>query len=67
MSDPSRQARDQVDIYLAALRKQLAGLPADDVEEILRELHGHIAERGVGSASGRERASGRPAARALHQ
>ena len=57
MNDRSRQAQDQIDVYLAALRKQVAGLPADDVEEILRELRGHIAERGAGSDSGREQAS----------
>lgn len=53
MSDPRRQAQDQVEVYLGALRKQLAGLPADDVEEILRELRGHIAERVAESATGR--------------
>lgn len=53
MSDLSRQAQDQVDIYLAALRKQLAALPAEDVEEILRELRGHIAERAAESERGR--------------
>lgn len=57
MSDHSRQAQDQVDTYLAALRKQLAGLPADDVEEILRELRGHIAERGAESETGRDTTS----------
>lgn len=57
MSDPSRQAQDQVDIYLAALRRQLAGLAADDVEEILRELRGHIAERAAESERGRDTTS----------
>lgn len=57
MSDRSRQAQDQVDIYLAALRKQLAALPAEDVEEILRELRGHIAERAAESERGRHMTS----------
>lgn len=57
MSDRSRQAQDQVDIYLAALRKQLAALPAEDVEEILRELRGHIAERAAESERGRHTTS----------
>lgn len=39
------QSQAQVELYLSQLRGQLGGLPADDVEEILRELRGHIAER----------------------
>lgn len=45
MSDHAEQPQGQIDLYLANLRKHLAGLPPDDVEEILRELRGHIAER----------------------
>lgn len=45
MSDHTVPPQGQVDTYLAALRKQLVGLSAEDVEEILRELRGHIAER----------------------
>lgn len=52
MSDSSQPAQDPIASYLAALRKQLAGLPADDVEEIVQELRGHIAERVAESASG---------------
>lgn len=44
MSD-FNEPRGQVDTYLAALREELTGLPAEDVEEILTELRGHIAER----------------------
>lgn len=57
MSDHTPAAQNQIDAYLAALREQLAGLPADDVEEILRELRGHIVERGAESDSGRNRSS----------
>lgn len=57
MTDHTPAAQTQVDAYLAALRGQLAGLPADDVEEILRELRGHIVERGAESDSGRNRPS----------
>lgn len=52
MSDHTPPTPDPVDIYLTALRRQLAGLPAGDVEEILREIRGHIAERGAESGSG---------------
>lgn len=45
MSDCSQAARDRIAIYLAALRKQLVGLPGADVEDIVQELRGHIAER----------------------
>jgi uncharacterized membrane protein len=41
----TRQSEEQIELYLSQLREQLGGLPADDVEEILRELRGHIAER----------------------
>lgn len=51
MSDSSQPARDPIAIYLAALRKHLVGLPADDVEEIVQELRGHIAERVAESAA----------------
>jgi len=52
----TRQSDEQVEIYLAKLREQLGGLPADDVEEILRELRGHIAERVAQSDSKRNAA-----------
>jgi uncharacterized membrane protein len=55
MIDHTERQQGQVDTYLAALRKQLAGLPAEDVEEILRELRGHIAERAGGSDSEQNR------------
>lgn len=51
MSDHPEPPQGQIDLYLDALRKQLAGLPADDVEEILRELRGHIVERAADSDS----------------
>lgn len=41
----ARQPQAQVELYLSELREHLGGLPADEVEEILRELRGHIAER----------------------
>ena len=41
----TQQPEEQVEIYLAKLRKELAGLSPDDVEDVLRELRGHIAER----------------------
>ena len=56
MSDHSEQPQAQIELYLATLRKHLAGLPADDVEEILRELRGHIAERAGGTGSAQNRA-----------
>ena len=55
MIDDTESQQGQVDTYLAALRKQLTGLPAEEVEEILRELRGHIAERAGDSDSGRDR------------
>lgn len=54
----------QVDLYLAALRQQLAGLPADDIEEILQEIRGHIAER---SAPGPAGQGGMPVEQVLRQ
>lgn len=56
MSDDAGLPRGQVDRYLAALANQLAGLPAEDVEEVLRELRGHIAERIAESGSDQNRA-----------
>lgn len=41
----TQQPEEQVEIYLAKLRKELGGLSTDDSEDILRELRGHIAER----------------------
>ena len=57
MSGHAQPAQDPVDLYLAALGKHLAGLPADEIEEILRELRGHIAERAAESDSKQNRAS----------
>jgi uncharacterized membrane protein len=54
MSAQARPPQEQVDTYLARLRKALGGLPADDVEEILQELRGHIAERAAATDSDRE-------------
>jgi uncharacterized membrane protein len=52
MTDRTEPVQDQVDSYLVALRQQLSGLPAEDVDEILRELRGHILERAAASDSG---------------
>lgn len=59
MSDQS-----EVDVYLAALRMQLVGLPPDDVEEIIRELRGHIVER---AAEGGSERNGTPVGQILHE
>jgi uncharacterized membrane protein len=64
MSDHTPLPQGQVDTYLAALRKQLAGLPDDDVEEILRELRGHIAER---TAENDSEQNGRPVEQILRE
>lgn len=56
MSDHSESPQRQIESYLAALRKQLDGLPAEDVEEILQELRGHIAERVKETESGQSAA-----------
>ena len=40
---PEQQAR--IDTYLMALRRSLGDLGAEDVNEILREIRGHILER----------------------
>jgi len=45
MNAHTRQPEEQVESYLAKLRKELDGLPAEDIEDVLRELRGHIAER----------------------
>ena len=44
MTASTQPPEEQVEIYLSSLRKQLDGLSADEVEDILRELRGHIAE-----------------------
>jgi uncharacterized membrane protein len=49
MSEHAEPPQSQVDIYMDALRRQLAGLPGEEVEEILRELRGHIVERVAGN------------------
>lgn len=51
MSDHTELPQRQVDNYLTRLRSELADLPAGDVEEILRELRGHIAERAAETGS----------------
>lgn len=64
MSDDIGLTQRQVAIYLAALRKQLAGLPGEDIEEILREVRGHIAER---TAAGDSARKGMPVEQVLPQ
>ncbi len=64
MSHHTEPPHEQVDAYLTALRKQLAGLPAEDIEEILRELRGHIAER---AAAGGLEQNGTPVVEILRQ
>jgi hypothetical protein len=41
--DPALQRR--IDAYLARLRRALVDLAPEEVEEIVREIHGHIVER----------------------
>jgi hypothetical protein len=41
--DPALQR--QIDAYLARLRRALGELPAEEIAEIVREIHGHILER----------------------
>lgn len=53
MSDHAQPPQGQVDSYLIKLRRALGGLPADDIEEIVRELRGHIAERAAETDSER--------------
>lgn len=55
MSDHTQLPQDQVEAYLARLRTALAGLPPDDVEEVVREIGGHIAERAAYADSGENR------------
>lgn len=64
MSDRPERPQSQVDAYLAALRSHLAGLPAADIEEILREFHGHIVER---AAEGASQEAGTPIEQILQQ
>jgi uncharacterized membrane protein len=54
MTDSTELPQAEIESYLAALRQQLAGLPAQDIEEILRELRGHIAERAATAAQSAE-------------
>ncbi len=39
------RARARIDAYLARLRESLGRLPIEEVNDIVRELHGHIVER----------------------
>jgi hypothetical protein len=39
------KAQTKIDAYLMSLRRALGSLPPDQVEEILREIRGHILER----------------------
>lgn len=64
MSDHTQLPQDQVEAYLARLRKSLAGLPADDIEEVVREIGGHIAERAANSDSGESKM---PIEQVLHE
>src|SRR6202011_5721851 len=48
MSSSERLQR-KIDAYLAELRRSLGELPAEDVQEILREIRGHILERAEAS------------------
>jgi uncharacterized membrane protein len=43
LDDPVLQR--QIDTYLTHLRRALVNLPPAEVEEIVREIHGHIVER----------------------
>lgn len=47
MNSPAQRQQAQIDDYLAKLRQALSGLPANDIEEILRELRGHLDERAM--------------------
>jgi uncharacterized membrane protein len=51
-----RQPQEQIESYLAKLREALGGLPAQDIEDIVRELRGHIAETAAASDSERNAA-----------
>jgi hypothetical protein len=48
--------QQQIDAYLARLRRALAGLPPEAVAEIVREIHGHIVERAEATDSFNEAA-----------
>lgn len=49
MNQRNSAALDSLDTYLARLRTALSGLPAPEVEEILREFRSHIVERQHGA------------------
>ena len=45
MTADTQRAHERLESYLATLRKELGSLPADDIEDIVRELRGHIGEQ----------------------
>lgn len=45
----SEKLQRKIDAYLSELRRSLGELPAEDVQEILREIRGHILERAEAS------------------
>ena len=45
MTRPRQGARPEVERYLDRVRAALRGLPPRDIDDIVLELHGHIAER----------------------
>ena len=46
MTNPIDSAsQERIDAYLKRLRQALAALPSEEIDEIVREIHGHIVER----------------------
>jgi uncharacterized membrane protein len=54
MDDPVLKGR--IDAYLTRLRRALVNLPAAEVAEVVREIHGHIVERAESTAAFNEAA-----------